>query len=298
MRLAAPVLRQLLTAAAIGVLVFVLMRVIPGDVVDVLGIEGDLSEQEQQALRAELGLDAGWWVQFLRWVGGTLRGDLGLSLRYNRPVAEMIGYALPHTLRLAALALGLGLALGIAAAAVAAARPHGIWPLLVQALNVWSIALPTFCVGLAAILVFSLWLGWLPVRGQLLMPVLVLGIDIAGQIAKPLHEELKEILATPFIRAARAKGLGPGAIVLGHVLPNAAGVLSAVSGLILAGLVSGALTMEVLFGLPGLGSLAFQAIAGRDWTVLQSVVLLFALGVIVANLLADLAHRLADPRVR
>lgn len=298
MRLAAPVLRQLLTAAAIGVLVFLLMRVIPGDVVDVLGIEGDLSEADQEALRAELGLDAGWGVQFLRWVGGAVSGDLGLSLRYNRPVAEMIGYALPHTLRLAALALGLGLALGIATAAVAAARPHGVWPLLVQVLNVWSIALPTFCVGLAAILVFSIWLGWLPVRGQLLMPVLVLGIDIAGQIAKPLHEELKEILATPFIRSARAKGLAPGAIVLRHVLPNAAGVLSAVSGLILAGLVSGALTMEVLFGLPGLGSLAFQAIAGRDWTVLQSVILLFALGVIAANLLADLAHRLADPRVR
>lgn len=298
MRLAAPVLRQLLTAAAIGVLVFLLMRVIPGDVVDVLGIEGDLTEAEQQALRAELGLDAGWGVQFLRWVGGAVAGDLGLSLRYNRPVADMIGYALPHTLMLAALALGLGLALGITTAAIAAARPRGISPLLVQALNVWSIALPTFCVGLAAILVFSIWLGWLPVRGQRLMPALVLGIDIAGQIAKPLHEELKEILATPFIRAARAKGLGPGAIVLRHVLPNAAGVLSAVSGLILAGLVSGALTMEVLFGLPGLGSLAFQAIAGRDWTVLQSVVLLFALGVIAANLLADLAHRLADPRVR
>ncbi|WP_439580507.1 ABC transporter permease [Elioraea sp.] len=298
MRLAAPILRQLLTAAAIGVLVFLLMRVIPGDVVDVLGIEGDLTEQEQQALRAELGLDAGWGVQFLRWVGGALAGDLGLSLRYNRPVAEMIGYALPHTLMLASLALGLGLALGITAAAVAAARPRGPCPAFVQALNVWSIALPTFCVGLAAILVFSIWLGWLPVRGQRLMPVLVLGIDIAGQIAKPLHEELKEILATPFIRSARAKGLAPGAIVLRHVLPNAAGVLSAVSGLILAGLVSGALTMEVLFGLPGLGSLAFQAIAGRDWTVLQSVILLFALGVIAANLLADLAHRLADPRVR
>jgi peptide/nickel transport system permease protein len=298
MRLAAPVLRQLLTAGAIGVLVFLLMRVIPGDVVDVLGIEGDLTEAEQQALRIELGLDAGWGTQFLRWVGGALAGDLGLSLRYNRPVAEMIGYALPHTLTLAALALGLGLALGIATAAVAAARPHGVWPLLVQVLNVWSIALPTFCVGLAGILVFSIWLGWLPVRGQILMPVLVLGIDIAGQIAKPLHEELKEILATPFIRSARAKGLGPGAIVLRHVLPNAAGVLSAVSGLILGGLVSGALTMEVLFGLPGLGSLAFQAIAGRDWTVLQSVVVLFALGVIAANLLADLAHRLADPRVR
>jgi peptide/nickel transport system permease protein len=298
MRLAAPILRQLLTAAAIGVLVFLLMRVIPGDVVDVLGIEGDLSEQEQQALRVELGLDAGWGVQFLRWVGGALAGDLGLSLRYNRPVAEMIGHAIPHTLMLAGLALALGLTLGITVAAVAAARPGGIWPSVVQVLNVWSIALPTFCVGLAAILVFSIWLGWLPVRGQLLMPVLVLGIDIAGQIAKPLHEELKEILATPFIRSARAKGLGPGAIVLRHVLPNAAGVLSAISGLILAGLVSGALTMEVLFGLPGLGSLAFQAIAGRDWTVLQSVIVLFALGVIAANLLADLAHRLADPRVR
>jgi len=147
-----------------------------------------------------------------------------------------------------------------------------------------------------AILVFSVWLGWLPVRGQMLSPVLILALDIAGQIAKPLHEELKEVAASAFIRAARAKGLGRAAIVWRHVLPNAAGVLAAVSGLVLGELVGGALTMEVMFGLPGLGTLAFQAIAGRDYPVVQAVIVVFALGVIVAKALADLAHRAADPR--
>ncbi|WP_144183158.1 ABC transporter permease [Elioraea rosea] len=297
MRLAGPILRQLLTALAIVLVVFLLVRTIPGDAIDVLGIEGDLTEEEMAGRRAELGLDRPWIVQFRLWAEAALTGDLGLSLRFNRPVSDMLLYAAPSTLTLAGLSLSLGVVLAVTLAVGAAIWPGGFLPALVQALNVWSIAVPTFVVGLAAILVLSVWLGWLPVRGQLLSPVLILGLDIAGQIAKPLHEELKEVAASPFIRTARAKGLSRRAIVLGHVLPNAAGVLAAVAGLVLGGLVGGALTMEVLFGLPGLGSIAFQAIAGRDYPVVQAVIIIFALAVIVANLLADLAHTWADPRL-
>lgn len=296
-RLAVPVLRQVLTALVVVAVVFLLVRTIPGDAIDVLGIEGDLTEEEMADRRAELGLDRPWPVQFRLWAEAALGGDLGLSLRFNRPVSEMLGHAAPATLRLAALAMALGLALGVVLAVAAASFPHGPLPWVVQAVNVWSIAVPSFVVGLASILVFSVWLGWLPVRGQMLSPVLILGLDIAGQIAKPLHEELAEIAASPFIRTARAKGLGRVAIVCRHVLPNAAGVLASVSGLVLGGLIGGALTMEVMFGLPGLGTLAFQAIAGRDYPVVQAVIVIFALGVIAANTLADLAHRAADPRV-
>jgi peptide/nickel transport system permease protein len=298
MRRAMPsILRQLGTALAVTLVVFLLVRTIPGDAIDVLGIEGDLTVEEMEERRAELGLDRPWIVQFQRWAGAALSGDLGLSLRFNRPVSEMLLYAAPATLALASLSLLLGVTLALVLAVGAAIRPRGVFPALVQAVNVWSIAVPTFVVGLASILVFSVWLGWLPVRGQLLSPVLILGLDIAGQIAKPLHEELKEVAASPFIRTARAKGLGRMAIVLRHVLPNAAGVLASVTGLVLGGLVGGALTMEVLFGLPGLGTIAFQAIAGRDYPVVQAVIVVFALGVIAANLAADLAHRTADPRI-
>jgi peptide/nickel transport system permease protein len=176
--------------------------------------------------------------------------------------------------------------------------PRSPLPALVERLNLWSIALPTFCVGLAAILVFSVWLGWLPVIGQWLSPVLILALDIAGQVVKPLHEDLKEAATANHIRTARAKGLAPARVVLRHLLPNALTTVVALSGLILAGMIGGTLTMEVLFGLPGLGTLAFQAISGRDYPVIQAVVLVFAFGVVVVNGLADLAQRALDPRLR
>ncbi len=290
--------RQLLLLAAITVAVFALMRVVPGDVVDAMAMEGSLDEEAVAALRADLGLDAGVVTQLRIWVVRAVGGDLGLSLRFDRPVAELILAALPTTLALGAMALAVGLALGIALPTAAALWPRSPFPALVEGVNLWSIALPTFCVGLAGILVFSVWLGWLPVIGQMLLPVLILGIDNAGQIAKPLHEDLKEAATAAHIRTARAKGLSPARIVLRHLLPNAMTTVVALGGMMLAGLVGGALTMEVLFGLPGLGTLAYQAVSGRDYPVIQAVVMVFATGVVAVNLLADQVQRLLDPRLR
>jgi peptide/nickel transport system permease protein len=291
-------LRQGLLLAAITVAVFALMRVVPGDVVDAMAMEGSLDEDAVAALRADLGLDAGVATQFRIWVERALGGDLGLSLRFDRPVAELILAALPATLALGAMALFVGLALGIALPAAAVLWPRSPFPALVEAVNLWSIALPTFCVGLAGILVFSVWLGWLPVIGQMLLPVLILGIDNAGQIAKPLHEDLKEAATAAHIRTARAKGLSPARVVLRHLLPNAMTTVVALGGMMLAGLIGGTLTMEVLFGLPGLGTLAYQAVSGRDYPVIQAVVMVFAAGVVAVNLLADQVQILLDPRLR
>jgi peptide/nickel transport system permease protein len=291
-------LRQALLLAGIAIAVFLLIRIVPGDVVDAMALEGSLDDEAIAALRAELGLDAGAMTQFRLWAGRALIGDFGNSLRFDRPAAELILAALPTTLGLAALALATGLGLGIGMATAAALWPRSAWPGLVDAMNLWSIALPTFCVGLAAILVFSVWLGWLPVIGQWLSPVLILAVDIAGQVAKPLHEDLKEASTSAHIRTARAKGLSPARIVLRHLLPNALTTVVALGGLILAGMIGGALTMEVLFGLPGLGTLAYQAISGRDYPVIQAVVLVFAAGVVVVNWLADVAQRALDPRLR
>jgi peptide/nickel transport system permease protein len=291
-------LRQAMLLAGIAIAVFLLIRVIPGDVVDSMALEGSLDDEAITALRAELGLDAGTLTQFRIWVSRALVGDFGNSLRFDRPASELILAALPTTLGLAALALAAGLALGIVMAAAAALWPGSALPSLVEILNLWSIALPTFCVGLAAILVFSVWLGWLPVIGQWLSPVLILAVDIAGQVAKPLHEDLKEAATASHIRTARAKGLSPARIVLRHLLPNALTTVVALGGLILAGLIGGALTMEVLFGLPGLGTLAYQAISGRDYPVIQAVVLVFAVGVVMVNWATDAIQRSLDPRLR
>jgi len=291
-------LRQAMLLAGIAIAVFLLIRVIPGDVVDSMALEGSLDDEAIAALRAELGLDAGTLTQFRIWVSRALVGDFGNSLRFDRPASELILAALPTTLGLAALALAAGLVLGIVMAAAAALWPGSAFPSLVEILNLWSIALPTFCVGLAAILVFSVWLGWLPVIGQWLSPVLILAVDIAGQVAKPLHEDLKEAATASHIRTARAKGLSPARIVLRHLLPNALTTVVALGGLILAGLIGGALTMEVLFGLPGLGTLAYQAISGRDYPVIQAVVLVFAVGVVMVNWATDAIQRSLDPRLR
>lgn len=290
--------RQALLLAGIAIIVFLLIRVVPGDVVDSMALEGSLDDEAIAALRAELGLDADALTQFRLWAMRALIGDFGTSMRFDRPVAELILASLPTTLALAAMALTAGLALGIGLASAAVLWPRSILPTLVEGLNLWSIALPTFCVGLAAILVFSVWLGWLPVIGQWISPVVILGLDIGGQVAKPLFEDLKETSTAAHIRTARAKGLSPTRIVLRHLLPNALTTVVALGGLILAGMIGGALTMEVLFGLPGLGTLAFQAISGRDYPVIQAVVLVFAAGVVVVNGLADLIQRTLDPRLR
>jgi len=291
-------LRQAMLLAGIAIAVFLLIRIVPGDVVDSMALEGSLDDEAIAALRAELGLDAGTLTQFRIWASRALIGDFGNSLRFDRPASELILAALPTTLGLAALALAAGLVLGIVMAAAAALWPGSAMPSLVEILNLWSIALPTFCVGLAAILVFSVWLGWLPVIGQWLSPVLILAVDIAGQVAKPLHEDLKEAATASHIRTARAKGLSPARIVLRHLLPNALTTVVALGGLILAGLIGGALTMEVLFGLPGLGTLAYQAISGRDYPVIQAVVLVFAAGVVMVNWATDAIQRSLDPRLR
>lgn len=290
--------RQALLLAAIGIAVFLLIRVVPGDVVDSMALEGNLDDEAIAALRAELGLDAGLVEQFRLWAARALRGEFGDSLRYDRPVAELIAAALPTTLLLAALALGVGLAVGIGLAVAAVLWPRSPFPLLAEGLNLWSIALPTFCIGLAGILVFSIWLGWMPVMGNWILPVLILGLDNAGQVVKPLHQDLKEAVTAAHIRTARAKGLSPTRIVLRHLLPTAMTTVVALGGLILAGMIAGALTMEVLFALPGLGTLAYQAISGRDYPVIQAVVLVFAFGVVLVNALTDAVQRLLDPRLR
>jgi peptide/nickel transport system permease protein len=289
--------KMLAQAVGVVVLVFFLTRVVPGDVVDVMSAQGDLTAAQEADMRRQLGLDRPVVTQFADWASAAVRGDFGRSIRFGRPVADMLFAALPITLVFAALSFGVGLALAFAVAIAAAASGRRAWRAVVDVINVWSIALPTFCVGVAGILVFSIWLGWLPVLGGLLLPVLVIGVDNAGQIIKPLFEELEEAATAAHVRTARAKGLAPLRIAVFHLLPAAIPVTLALSGLVLAGLVAGTLTMEVLFGLPGIGSLVLNAIHGRDYPVIQAAIVVIALALVVINAAADLLHRWIDPRV-
>jgi len=289
--------RQLLNIVIISFAVFLLVRAVPGDVTDFYAARGDYDAQALASMRGELGLNESLPHQFGRWVDNAVRGDLGTSMRYGTPASDMIINALPGTLLLAGAGLLFGLAVGVGLAVLSLAAPRSGAAALVEAVNVWSIAVPTFCTGVLGILVFSIWLHWLPIRGQMLLPVVILGLDIAGQIAKPLYEELRETANAGFIRTARAKGLSPWRIAWRHILPNSLSVVIALAGVILSGLIGGTLTMEALFSLPGLGSLTLDAIRGRDYPVIQSAVMLIATFVVIANMLTAILHRWADPRL-
>jgi len=184
--------KTLAQAFAIVVIVFVFARFIPGDVVDVMNLQGDLTEAQSEAIRANLGLDRSIVAQFMDWSSGALRGDFGRSIRFDKPVSEMLLAAIPTTLTLAGCSFLLGIVISFALAIAAVTFRHPVFKGMVDFLNVWSISLPTFCVGVLAILVFSIWLRWVPFLGNLLFPILVIGIDKAGQIVKPLYGELSE----------------------------------------------------------------------------------------------------------
>ncbi|MEM8852769.1 MAG: ABC transporter permease [Pseudomonadota bacterium] len=293
----AGLLRAAGLVVGITLLIFLFVRVVPGDVVDLVGIEGGLTDAMKEEMRQELGLNQSLGQQFVLWVGQLAQGDFGLSIRYHRPVADLIARALPTTLQLAALSFTIGLVLGVGAAVAAVTWPRSVWPSVVQALNVWSIAVPTFCAGLLLIFVFVLWLGWMPLLGNLWLASIILGVDVAGQLTKPLHEDLKETLNATFVKTARAKGIRPILVIWRHVLPNSLSVLLSLSGLVLAGLVGGTITMELLFGLPGLGKLALDSVLGRDYPAIQAVAVILAVSVVMVNALVDLLARLIDPRL-
>jgi len=285
----------LLQAAAILFGLFLLFGAVPGDVVDVLASAGDLDLAQQAAMRAELGLDRPALLRFLDWTGAALAGDLGTSQRFGQPVGPMLRDAAWETLRLAAASAAIGLSLALALGLATAAGARGA-ARLVEALNLWTIAIPTFCVGVAVLLIFAVGLGWIPVVGGLLAPAIILGIDNAGQVAKPLAEEVAEVAARPHVTYARAKGLGPWQVARWHVLPLAAPVAVSVAGVMLAGLLGGTLTMEVLFGLPGMGSLVLNAIQGRDQPVVLAGLAAAALSIVAVNALVAVVQEALDPR--
>jgi peptide/nickel transport system permease protein len=289
--------RQLLNIVVISFAIFLLVRAVPGDVTDFYAARGDYDAKSLAAMRADLGLNDSLPAQFKRWVGQALHGNLGESMRFGAPVSSMLSDALPYSLKLAGGSLLAGLLLGLGLAVAALAFPRWRLGVLVEGLNVWSIAVPTFCTGVVCILVFSIWLKWLPIRGQMLLPVIILGLDIAGQVVKPLYEELHDTTHAGFIRTARAKGLSRWRIAWRHILPNSLSVVIALAGVILGSLVGGTLTMEALYALPGLGSLTLEAIRGRDYPVIQAAVMVLATAVVLVNIATAALHRWVDPRL-
>jgi oligopeptide transport system permease protein len=304
------ILRRLLTAVPTLFLVllasFALMRFAPGGPFDG---ERPLAPETRAALEAAYGLDLPMGEQFALFLKRTLTGDFGPSLVYRDfTVTQLIADSLPVSLTLGGLAIVLALALGLAAGTVAALRPGG-WAdeTLMLAATIVT-ALPSFVTGPLLALVFGLWLGLLPVGGlgegllnapqYWIMPVIALAMPVAGAIAKLARAGLAAALAQEHVRTARARGLGTGAIIARHALRPALVPVVSYLGPAAAGLLTGAVVIETVFALPGLGRYFVQGALNRDYPLIMAVILLYAALIIAFNLLADLLYGWLDPRSR
>ena len=297
------ILQAIPTFLLIVAAAFFLMRAAPGGPFDE---ERALPPEIEANLQAAYGLDQPVTVQFARYLGGLLHGDLGPSFRMKDfSVAELIVRGLPVTLSLGAAALLLGIALGIPLGLVAGLRQNGWADHAVMAVALAGIAIPNFVVGPVLALFFGLYLGWLPVAGweagslrHLVLPVVTLALPLVAYLARLTRGSLLEVLQAPFIRTARAKGLDPGVILRRHALkPTLLPVVSFL-GPAAAALLTGSLVVEQVFGLPGVGRYFVQGAINRDYTLVMGMVVFYASLILLLNLAVDLVYGWLDPRIR
>jgi len=297
------------TLAAAALVVFVVLELLPGDPAAVmLGVSA--TPETLAAARAEFGLDHPPVQRFLGWFSGLFLGDFGLSYTYRVPVAQLVAERARVSVPLALLAVSLSASLGISAGVIAASRAGTRFDLGVMIASQIGLAVPNFWFGLVLILVFSVGLGVMPSGGfpgweagvlpcfqALAMPALALALPQAAVLARIARSATLDALSEDFVRTARAKGLSRPAVLLRHVIRNAAVPIVAVLGLQFSFLLAGTIVVENVFALPGLGRLMFQAIGGHDLIVIKALIVLFSGTVIVVNTLVDIAQRWIDPRL-
>lgn len=293
--------RGALTLLGVLAITFALGRV-SGDPVALM-LPPSASVEDYQAMRARLGLDRPLPEQFLGYMDRVLRGDLGVSVVANRPALELVIERLPATLRLGLLAFTTAACVALPLGVAAAVRRGGRLDRSVRDLSLLLQSVPPFVLAILSILLFGVTLGWLPTFGSeslrhYVMPVVTLSLLPLALLLRLMRAALLETLAEDFIRTARAKGASTARIISHHALRNALAPVLTVLGLQLAGIISGAVVVETVFAWPGVGSLVVGAINGRDYAIVQAVVLLSACAFVLVNLVVDLLYGWLDPRVR
>ena len=308
------VLRRLVSMVPVLFLVsiisFALLYVLPG--APALAILGDTGDSNRyRALRAELGLDQPLYMQYLSWLGRTLSGDLGKSVRTGEQVADVLGRRVPTSLYIGLAGLAFGIVLGLSVAIVSALRPGSKIDMFGTFLALGGAALPSFWQALLFMYLFAVMLHWLPPSGytsplvdpwlsakMLFMPAVVLGTHSSAVIMRQGRSALVEVLEQDYIMTARSKGLRENVVVGAHALKNAMIPIATILGLQVGNLVSGAAIVETIFAIPGVGRAAVDAIFFRDYPMLQGAILILTSAAIIANLLTDLAYGYLDPRIR
>jgi peptide/nickel transport system permease protein len=312
--LARRLVEAILTLFGVAVLVFVTLRAIPGDeITATLGTEAaGLSPQQQESLRAYYGLDKPLVVQFFSWLGNVLTGNLGYSRRAGASVLDLTLDALPVTLELAVLATLIGLLIGVPLALLSASRPNGVRDGFGQLVSLAALSVPNFLLGAALLTMVSRYAGynpnaqafatltadpWLNLQ-QMLFPALVLGFGLAAPIMRTARSSLLEVATQDFVRTARGKGVAPWRVRIRHVLHNALNPIVTMTGIQFGYLLGGAIVVEQIFSVPGIGRQVLAGIQQKEYAVVQSTVLVIAVTFVLVNLLTDLLYRVIDPRVR
>ena len=318
----------------IASLVFLLLRVAPGDPIDAL-LGTRAPESARAALRAQLGLDQSLLQQYGSFLGKLLHGDLGASLTNQEPVTAVIRQSLPASLELGVVALLLAAAIGLAVGFSGIARPEGKLDLAGRLYGIGTYALPPFWAAMVVQLVFAVWLGWLPVGGRfpptllppagsgfylldslrgglatgewkqllgsvrhLVLPAATLGLLLSGIFANALRLNLRRALGSDYVEAARSRGLGEARVVLRHALPNALLPVLTITGITVASLIGGALLIEVTYSWPGIAFRLQEAIGQRDYPLVQGIVVVVAGLVVLVTVVVDVLVALLDPRIK
>ena len=296
--------------AVVALVVFSLLFLTPGDPAAV--IAGDIATDEDiKNIRAKLGLDEPFLVQFGGWIWRLAHGDLGTSIFTNLPVTTLIGQRVQPTVSLTLCTLIVAVSIAVPLGVIAAARA-GTWAdRLVMGFSVLGFSVPVFVLAYMLIIVFSVHLHWLPVQGyrpigegwwpwlsHLILPSIALGTVYMALIARITRAAMLDVLSQDYIRTANAKGLAPRAVLTRHALKNAGVPIITVIGIGIALLISGAIVTETVFAIPGIGRLTVDAILRRDYPIIQGVILLFSAVYVLINLMVDLSYRLFDPRIR
>jgi peptide/nickel transport system permease protein len=303
-----------LTVIGVSIMVFVVMRILPGDpLVAIFGPEGmtKLTEEQRASYMSELGLSDPLWVQYLRWVKDILRGNFGQSFFRSESVADMILRRGPLTAEIALISVVLSWLVGIPVAIISALKPNTVIDSVVRFISILFIAVPGFWVGMLIVLALLFWFGYrAPMAGvgfftdpvgnlQLVIgPAVVLGLGQAAYIARMGRSSLLEVIREDYVRTARAKGLNNRLVIALHALPNALLPVITLSGVLLGLVLAGSIPVERAFGTPGLGYSMFQAVSERDVFVMQNLVFLYSVVFVMLNILVDLAIALLDPRIR
>jgi peptide/nickel transport system permease protein len=288
----------------VSLLTFIVMQLAPGDPVRLLVGQAYVTPEQLDAIREKWGLNDPWYIQYWTWITNLLRGDLGTSIiRQGVPISEMVGEAALMTLRLTILSFIISLCVAIPVGVLAAIKRYSWFDYGAMLGSTLGVAVPNYWIGLMAIVIFSVQLGWLPPYGAdswqaYLLPVIVLSIEEMAALARLTRGATIEMMSQDFVTTARAKGLAPKVVTLRHVVRNALLPVITIIGYRAAFILSGTIVVETVFAWPGLGRLFYNSIVSHDFQVVQAVVVLLTVIVVVMNILTDLTYAVIDPRVR